>query len=63
MTLDDLRNVSRFVDTEIVTAGTMEELYGKFNSQFRPDWTLMRNPFYVGETIVAILWRPRKDWS
>lgn len=62
MTLHELRQLGRQLNTAVVTAAGEAELYEKLNTQHSPDqWTTLRAPVWVGDTLVVMVVRQRAE--
>lgn len=62
ITLQELKELGRRIDSEYVVAVDLPDLYRQLNQNYGPEkWTLLRAPGWCGDKLVALVVKPRND--
>jgi len=61
VTLEELKNLGSRIDTAMVCADSLEDLYFELNTKYTHEkWTLLRAPVWCGDKLVMVV-KPRND--
>lgn len=62
ITLEELKEMGRRIDSEFVTADDVPDMYRQLNEKYPHDeWTLLRAPAWCGDKLVAFVVKPRVE--
>lgn len=62
ITLEELRDIGRRIDTQVVCADSIEGLYFELNTKYKAEnWTSLRAPSWCGDKLMIMLVKPRND--
>jgi hypothetical protein len=62
ITLEELRELGTRIDSEMIHADSLEELYFELNTKYTHEkWTLLRAPVWIEDKLVVMVVKPRND--
>ncbi len=62
ITTEELSGLGRRIDSELVVADSMEDIYLQLNTKYNSgEWVILRTPVWCGDKLVAVVLRPRKE--
>ena len=62
ITLQELKELGRRIDSEYVCANSIEDMYLQLNTKYpHEEWTLLRSPGWCGDQLVALVVKPRTE--